>query len=88
MSTFQIHYFSTATSYTGKQTERLPAPLPLDQLFPLLEARYPGITASVLRSCGVSVREEYVDVEGEDASTVVIGAGDEVAVIPPGVDWG
>ncbi|RAK77079.1 uncharacterized protein BO72DRAFT_378266 [Aspergillus fijiensis CBS 313.89] len=83
MSTFQIHYFSTATSYTGKQTERLPAPLPLDQLFPLLEARYPGITAAVLRSCGVSVREEYVDVEGEDARTVVIGAGDEVAVIPP-----
>ncbi|RAL11914.1 uncharacterized protein BO97DRAFT_434963 [Aspergillus homomorphus CBS 101889] len=81
--TFQIHYFSTATSYTGKSTERLPAPLALRELFPLLESRYPGITAAVLRTCGVSVREEYVDVEGEDGGTVVIGAGDEVAVIPP-----
>ncbi|KAL2010924.1 hypothetical protein VTN00DRAFT_3642 [Thermoascus crustaceus] len=61
--TFQIHYFATAASYTGKQTEPLPAPLPLSRLFDTLEARYPGIREKVLRSCGVSVGLEYVDVE-------------------------
>ncbi|PYH43619.1 MoaD/ThiS family protein [Aspergillus saccharolyticus JOP 1030-1] len=81
--TFQIHYFSTATSYTGKQTEHLPAPLPLVELFPLLESQYPGITEAVLRSCSISVREEYVDVDGEEGREVVIAEGDEVAVIPP-----
>lgn len=78
---FQIHYFSTASSYASKHSESLPAPLPLTRLFDTLESKYPGIREAVLRSCGVSVGDEYVDVE--DGEGVVIQAGDEVAIIPP-----
>ncbi|KAL4897235.1 hypothetical protein BDV59DRAFT_170170 [Aspergillus ambiguus] len=35
--TSAIHYFATASQYTSKNTERLPAPLPLSELYPLLE---------------------------------------------------
>ncbi|GLA27927.1 hypothetical protein AnigIFM63604_006284 [Aspergillus niger] len=80
-TTFQIHYFASASTYTGKQTERLPAPLPLPQLFDTLESMYPGIKEKVLTSCGVSLGDEYVDVEADNQ--VVIHPGDEVAVIPP-----
>lgn len=79
--TFTIHYFATASQYTSKNTESLPAPLPLSALFPLLEERYPGITEKVLCSCGVSVDGEYVDVE-VDKEIVILGH-QEVAVIPP-----
>ncbi|KAE8149886.1 Cys/Met metabolism PLP-dependent enzyme-domain-containing protein [Aspergillus avenaceus] len=79
MSTFQIHYFSTATTYTGKNTEALPAPLPLTHLFDVLESKYPGIKEKILASCGVSLNEEYVDVNDDG----VIEAGSEVAIIPP-----
>ncbi|KAJ5531953.1 Molybdopterin synthase sulfur carrier subunit [Penicillium frequentans] len=79
--TFTIHYFATASQFTTKNTECLPAPLPLAQLSPLLEERYPGIREKVLVSCGVSLDGEYVDVE-EDAQTI-IQAGSEVAIIPP-----
>ena len=83
-TTFQIHYFASASTYTGKQTERLPAPLPLPRLFDTLESMYPGIKEKVLSSCGVSLGDEYVDVDGEgDGEVVVIKPGDEVAVIPP-----
>lgn len=78
---FIIHYFATASQFTSKNTERLPAPLPLSELFPLLEERYPGIREKVLGSCGVSLESEYVDIQ-EDADKV-IKAGDEVAIIPP-----
>lgn len=95
--TFQIHYFASAASYTKKVTESLPAPLPLGQLFRLLEDRYPGIRESVLRSCSVSLGLEYVDVEDEDQGQgqgqdenenannngIVIQVGDEVGIIPP-----
>ncbi|KAL3494353.1 hypothetical protein BJX62DRAFT_223334 [Aspergillus germanicus] len=86
--TFQIHYFASASTYTGKNTERLPAPLPLSSLFNTLEALYPGIKEKVLVSCSVSLGDEYVDVEvdgGAEGSegSVVIGQGDEVAIIPP-----
>ncbi|OJJ66527.1 hypothetical protein ASPBRDRAFT_48823 [Aspergillus brasiliensis CBS 101740] len=81
--TFQIHYFASASSYTGKQTERLSAPLPLSQLFDTLESMYPGIREKVLTSCGVSLGDEYVDVEGGGDDGTVIKAGDEVAIIPP-----
>ncbi|CAK41042.1 hypothetical protein ASPNIDRAFT_50306 [Aspergillus niger ATCC 1015] len=80
-TTFQIHYFASASTYTGKQTERLPAPLPLPQLFDTLESMYPGIKEKVLTSCGVSLGDEYVDVEAD--IQVMIHPGDEVAVIPP-----
>ncbi|KAL3479065.1 hypothetical protein BJX99DRAFT_255843 [Aspergillus californicus] len=85
MPTFQIYYFSTASTYTGKNTESLPAPLPLPKLFETLESLYPGISEKVLRSCGVSLGDEYVDVE--DGAGAVIQAGDEVAIIPPEVWW-
>ncbi|KAJ5810673.1 Molybdopterin synthase sulfur carrier subunit [Penicillium pulvis] len=79
--TFTIHYFATASQFTTKNTESLPAPLPLAQLSPLLEERYPGIREKILVSCGVSLDGEYVDVE-EDAQAI-IQAGAEVAIIPP-----
>lgn len=84
--TFTIHYFATASAFTSKNTEHLPAPLPLSQLFPLLEERYPGIRERVLCSCGLSLDGEYVDFEedGKDGDGGrVIAAGAEVAVIPP-----
>jgi molybdopterin converting factor small subunit len=79
--TFQIHYFATASQYTSKNTESLPAPLRLSTLFSELETRYPGITAKVLSSCGVSLDGDYVDIQ-EDGD-LLIQAGSEVAVIPP-----
>lgn len=79
---FQIHYFAAASDYVGKPSESLPAPLALSQLFPVLESKYPGIREKVLKSCGVSVGFEYVDVE-DDGGRVVIGIGEEVAIIPP-----
>jgi len=79
--TFSIHYFATASQYTSKNTESLPAPLKLSSLFDELEKRYPGITDKILSSCGVSLDGEYVDIE-EDGD-VLIQAGGEVAVIPP-----
>lgn len=91
MPTFKILYFASASSYTGKSSESLPAPLPLSGLFPLLEERYPGITEKVLSSCSVSVGLEYVDIpdgpagkeEGKEGAERVIGEGEEVAIIPP-----
>jgi molybdopterin converting factor small subunit len=88
--TFQILYFASASSYTRKQTESLPAPLPVHKLFDLLEEKYPGIREKVLASCAVSVGLEYVDQDvlegktpdgGEDV--MVIREGEEVAIIPP-----
>ncbi|KAL1855062.1 hypothetical protein Plec18170_004476 [Paecilomyces lecythidis] len=89
--TFQIHYFASAASYTQKQTESLPAPLPLSKLFSVLEERHPGIREKVLVSCGVSLGMEYVDVEElekeeqQDArrERVMIKPGDEIGIIPP-----
>ncbi|KAL4930483.1 uncharacterized protein BDV17DRAFT_280744 [Aspergillus undulatus] len=93
MSTFTIHYFSSASTYTGKNTETLPAPLPLSQLFRTLESRYPGIRKNVLGSCSVAVGDEYVDIPDEEGAEededgkgngeVVIMGGEEVAIIPP-----
>lgn len=77
-----------------KDSEFFKAPLPLSDLFAMLEERYPGIKQRVLRSCAVTVNLEYVDVEmnghsigdHEQAGGVkglVIQAGNEVAIIPP-----
>jgi len=89
-TTFQIYYFASASSYTKKDTEALPAPLPLSHLFVALEKRYPGIREKVLRSCGVSLGLEYVDVEEaervnskSEGPVIMIKAGDEVGIIPP-----
>ena len=87
-STFTILYFANAYSYTGTQSERLPAPLPLQKLYPKLESRYPGITAKVLNICAVTVNLEYVDIDTKDNGCsaeheLVIQPGDEVGIIPP-----
>ncbi|KAF4975316.1 hypothetical protein FZEAL_7881 [Fusarium zealandicum] len=81
---FNVLYFASASSYTGKDHEALPATMPLKKLFLELESRYPGIKAKILDSCLVTVNLDYVDVsseEGEDDA--VIQEADEVAIIPP-----
>lgn len=82
---FNVLYFASASSFTGKDQESLPAPLPLNRLFAELESRYPGIKTKILDSCLVTVNLDYVDVPAEDdaAEGRVIQAADEVAIIPP-----
>ena len=58
----------------------------VNKLYHLLEENYPGITEKVLESSALTVNLEYVDLEehrGEDEKSLVIKAGDEVAIIPP-----
>ena len=83
---FTILYFATANSYTSKDSEFLPAPLPLSKLFETLEKQYGGIKSKILDSCLVTVNLEYVDVPevaDNDESETIIKDGDEVAIIPP-----
>jgi molybdopterin converting factor small subunit len=82
---YTILYFASASSYTSKDSEHLPAPLPLSKLFDTLEEKYGGIKAKVLETCLVTVNLEYVDLpEGTgNGSEMVIKEGDEVAIIPP-----
>lgn len=84
---FSILYFAAASTFTGKATEHLPAPLEARGLFAELERRYPGFKDTVLSSCAVTINLEYVDM-GEDGDDTVpsdlsIQEGDEVAIIPP-----
>jgi molybdopterin converting factor small subunit len=80
-----ILYFASASSYTSKDSEPLPAPLPLSKLFETLEERYSGIKAKVLESCLVTINLEYVDIPDAsgDENEIVIKEGDEVGIIPP-----
>lgn len=85
---FNLLYFASANTFTGKEVESLPAPLPLRKLFATLEERYVGIRAKVLESCLVTINLDYVDVpedtdEGGADDEPVIKEGDEVAIIPP-----
>ncbi|EKD11883.1 uncharacterized protein L3040_009035 [Drepanopeziza brunnea f. sp. 'multigermtubi'] len=84
---FKILYFASASSYTLKDSEVLPAPLPIAKLFDTLDERYRGMKGKVLESCLVTVNLEYVDVPEvahvETASDYIICEGDEVAIIPP-----
>jgi molybdopterin converting factor small subunit len=83
---FTILYFAAATSFTKKQHESLPAPLPLAQLYDVLEQRYPGMKEKVLSSCAVTVNLDYMGVEeeaGKGEAGLVVNDGDEVAIIPP-----
>lgn len=82
---FSILYFAAASTYTATSNEHLPAPLAARDLFAKLEEKYPGIGDKVLSSCAVTVNLSYIDVDGEDAADLelVIGEGDEVAIIPP-----
>ena len=81
---FNVLYFASASSFTAIDHESFPGPLGLDQLFELLDQRYPGIRDGVLSSCLVTVNLEYVQgpVEGENCD-VWLHEGDEVAIIPP-----
>ncbi len=82
---FSILYFAAASTFTGKSTEVLPAPVRARDLFALLEERYPGIGDKVLSSCAITVNLAYVDIgedKGEDAD-IEVQAGDEVAIVPP-----
>lgn len=81
---FNVLYFAGASSYTGKDREAWPAPLPLSKLFSELESKYPGIKVKILDSCMVTVNLDYVDIpDTSDADTSVIQESDEVAIIPP-----
>lgn len=84
---FNLLYFASASTITGKEVEVLPAPLPLGQLFSVLEERYPGIKSKILDSSLVTINLNYVDVPDESAGgsadQSTIKEGDEVAIIPP-----
>ncbi|CAJ0546328.1 hypothetical protein HG530_012780 [Fusarium avenaceum] len=81
---FNVLYFASASSFTGKDYEALPAAMQLSKLFVELESRYPGIKAKILDSCLVTVNLDYVDSPSEEgAKDTVIQEADEVAIIPP-----
>ena len=90
---FTLLYFAAAASYTSKQHEFLPAPLPARKLFEVLNEKYPGIEDTVLVSCALTLNLDYLDLEEEGTAEhgcghehsqgVEIQEGDEVAVIPP-----
>lgn len=84
---FNLLYFASANTFTGKEFEPLPAPLPLRKLFALLEETYPSIRSKVLDSCLVTINLSYVDVPEDNdeggADEPMIKEGDEVAIIPP-----
>ncbi|PSR90439.1 40S ribosomal protein S28-like protein [Coniella lustricola] len=84
---FNLLYFASASSITGREFEALPAPLPLRQLFSVLEHRYAGIKTKVLDSSLVTINLGYVDVPDDShdvgADEPMIQEGDEVAIIPP-----
>jgi molybdopterin converting factor small subunit len=82
---FSILYFAAASSFTGRSSEYLSAPLRAGNLFNELDKKYPGMGAKVLASCAVTVNLEYIDVDGDDAPDLDmdIKEGDEVAIIPP-----
>jgi molybdopterin converting factor small subunit len=81
---FNMLYFASAGSFTAKEFEPLPAPLPLHKLFQTLEEKYTGIKEKVLESCMVTINYKYVDMpEEKEESDVMIQPGDEVALIPP-----
>jgi molybdopterin converting factor small subunit len=82
---FTILYFAAASTFIGKTSEHIPAPVRARDIFTKLEERYPGIRSKVLSSCAMTVNMEYVDVgedDAEDADKQIV-EGDEVAIIPP-----
>jgi molybdopterin converting factor small subunit len=78
---FKILYFSIASTYTKRTSESFPAPQTTVSLMSLLEDKYPGITDGVLKRSLMTVNFMYVDFVAE--MDLVIGVGDEVAVVPP-----
>ncbi|KAG5951200.1 hypothetical protein E4U53_003585 [Claviceps sorghi] len=80
---FNVLYFAGASSYTGRDREAWPAPLPLAKLFAELESKYPGFKDTVLDSCMVTINLDYVDINEGGDDGPVIQESDEVAIIPP-----
>ena len=87
---FRLLYFASAAAFTRKSSDDFPAPLPIKDLFGLVERKYPGMTSSILSSCAVTLNLEYIDIEDDQntsiagtTSPVLINEGDEVAIIPP-----
>lgn len=81
---FNVLYFASASSFTGRDYEALPATMTLNKLFAELESKYPGMKTKILDSCLVTVNLDYVDSPSEEgASDTVIQEADEVAIIPP-----
>ncbi|KJX92496.1 hypothetical protein TI39_contig5844g00005 [Zymoseptoria brevis] len=83
---FTLLYFASSTSYSRKEHDFFPAPLPIAKLFDMLDEQYPGIKSRVLDSSAVTVNLDYVDVEeetGKGDAGLIIKEGDEVAIIPP-----
>lgn len=85
---FRLLYFASAASFTRKSSDDFSAPLPITDLFDVIETRYPGMKAAVLSSAAVTVNLDYVDVEEDGQASgyeksIVINEGDEVAIIPP-----
>lgn len=78
---FVLLYFASASSFTGKSSDSLPAPTKASQLFKTLEKKYPGIRRKVLDSSALTINLEYVDLDENPEQ--LIKAGDEVAIIPP-----
>lgn len=83
--TFTVLYFASASSFTGKESDSFPAPIALSGLFSLLESKYPGIRASILDHCMLTVNLDYVDMpqDGSENGDLLLKAGDELALIPP-----
>lgn len=81
---FNVLYFASANSFTSREYDALPAPLPIGKLFDALDEKYSGIKDKILSSCLVTVNLNYVDVPSSDSEgALVIQEGDEVAIIPP-----
>lgn len=83
---FTCLYFAAATSHTSTSHDYFPAPLPVRQLFDVLDKKYPGFKQKVLESAALTVNLDYVDLDeegGKGEGALVIRDGDEVAVIPP-----
>lgn len=88
-NTFTLLLFASAQTYCA-DTESLTfnAPMTLRELFTELERQFPGVGEKILRSSQIVVNLEYVDCDWEERDTekgekVVIGAGDEVGIVPP-----
>lgn len=79
-----VLYFAGVTTFSMRDYESFPAPLPLGKLCELLERNYPGINEGILSSCLVTVNMDYVDMSTTgEGPNLILEEGDEVAFIPP-----
>ncbi|KAG6017430.1 hypothetical protein E4U54_007266 [Claviceps lovelessii] len=69
---FNVLYFAGASSYTGRDCEAWPAPLPLAKLFAELESKYPGFKDKILDSCMVTINLDYVDISDAAAKITIL----------------